>query len=334
MSRPSVPTKEGQPRGITTAALAWTTFAVNGIVILQGAVVRATGSGAGCGRDWPRCQGGFLPLDHGIATWIEYSHRALSGVALLMGIWLLIRAFRLRKVNPGLLAWTVASTSFLGIEALIGAATVLTGLTGDNVSVARGLLVAFHLLNSLWLMGSLSLAVYHAHADRSWPPGWHGRSGLGWLVGLGLLGMMVVMFSGGISAMGNTMFPPESLQAGLAEDFSTASHPLIRLRIIHPFVGIAVGVYLWITHAATGWLRPVPEATQWRRLLLWVYAGQLVVGTVNLSLLGPIVLQLTHLVLAVGVFCLWTLVAWIVLTAPGPRVSGNLPWRSRETVSA
>ena len=64
--------------------LAWITLSVNLIVILQGAVVRATGSGAGCGRDWPRCQGEILPLDHGLATWIEYSHRALSGVALLL----------------------------------------------------------------------------------------------------------------------------------------------------------------------------------------------------------------------------------------------------------
>ena len=335
MSRQSAPVNEDQLRGITTPALAWLTLAVNGIVILQGALVRATGSGAGCGRDWPRCQGEFLPLGHGIATWIEFSHRALSGVALLMGVWLLVRALRLRKANPGLLAWTVASTAFLGIEALIGAATVLTGLTGDNVSVARGLLVAFHLLNSLWLMGSLSLAVYHAGTVRAWPPGWHGQSGLGWLIGLGLLAMMVVMFSGGIAAMGNTMFPPESLEAGLSEDFSAASHPLIRLRILHPLLAIAVGVYLWAIHAITGWLKPVSEAVQWRRLLLWTYAVQLVIGTVNLSLLGPIALQLMHLAAAVGVFCLWTLVAWIVLTAPGPaRTPGSLPWRNRAAVSA
>ena len=73
-------------------ALAWTTLSVNIIVILQGAVVRATGSGAGCGRDWPRCQGELVPLDHGLATWLEFSHRALSGLALLMGIWLLVKA--------------------------------------------------------------------------------------------------------------------------------------------------------------------------------------------------------------------------------------------------
>ena len=146
--------------------LAWTTLSVNTIVILQGAVVRATGSGAGCGRDWPRCQGEILPLDHGLATWIEFSHRALSGVALLFGIWLLVKAVRLRHDLPGFLPFAIISAIFLLFEALIGAGTVLTGLTGDNVSVARGLLVAFHLLNSMLLVGALALTTVHAYPGR------------------------------------------------------------------------------------------------------------------------------------------------------------------------
>ena len=188
--------------------LAWITLSVNLIVILQGAVVRATGSGAGCGRDWPRCQGEILPLEHGLATWIEYSHRALSGVALLFGIWLLVKAVRLRHELPGFLPFAIISAIFLLFEALIGAGAVLTGLTGDNASVARGLLVAFHLLNSMLLVGALALATVHAYPGRTWPPVWTGQTGLKILISVSLLGMMILMFSGGIAAMGNTMFPP------------------------------------------------------------------------------------------------------------------------------
>ena len=195
--------------------LAWITLSVNLIVILQGAVVRATGSGAGCGRDWPRCQGEILPLEHGLATWIENSHRALSGVALLLGIWLLVKAVRLRHELPGFLPFAIISAIFLLFEALIGAGTVLTGLTGDNVSVARGLVVAFHLLNSMLLVAALALATVHAYPGHTWPPVWTGQTGLKILIGVSLLGMTVLMFSGGIAAMGNTMFPPESLQEGL-----------------------------------------------------------------------------------------------------------------------
>ena len=312
-------------------ALAWTTLSVNCIVILQGAFVRATGSGAGCGRDWPRCQGEILPLEHGLATWIEFSHRALSGLALIMGIWLLVKALRLRHQLPGFLTFAATSAVFLLIEALIGAGAVLTGLTGDNVSVARGLLVAFHLLNSLLLVGALALATLHAYPGRTWPPVWSGQTGLKLLIAVGLLAMMALMFSGGIAAMGNTMFPPESLQEGLSQDFSRAAHPLIRLRILHPFLGIGVGVYLWLSHALTGWLKPAPAARPFRLLLLAVYGLQLVVGAVNLALLGPIPLQLLHLALAVAAFALWSVVGWLTLSAPRPAgAAQSAPWQAKE----
>ncbi len=327
----SVAEKQGPYVSMKASVLAWSTLVVNTIVILQGAIVRATGSGAGCGRDWPRCQGEFLPLEHGMATWIEYSHRALSGVALLMGVWLLARAIRLRHDLPGFMPCAVAAMSFLTIEALIGAGTVLTGLTGDNVSVARGLLVAFHLLNSLLLMGALALTTVYAYPGHPWPPVWAGQTGLKILMGVGLLGMMVLMFSGGIAAMGNTMFPPESLQAGLAEDFSASSHPLIRLRILHPFLAIGVGVYLWLSHAAVGWLKPVAQVKRYRDWLLWIYGLQLLVGAANLALLGPIALQLLHLVLAIGAFVLWTVVAWLTLSMPRTRtVVFPMPWQAKE----
>ena len=311
--------------------LAWITLSVNVIVILQGAVVRATGSGAGCGRDWPRCQGEILPLEHGLATWIEYSHRALSGVALLLGIWLLVKAVRLRHELPGFLPFAMISAIFLLFEALIGAGTVLTGLTGDNVSVARGLVVAFHLLNSMLLVGALALATVHAYPRHTWPPVWTGQTGLKFLIGVSLLGMTILMFSGGIAAMGNTMFPPESLQEGLTDDFSPQAHPLIRLRILHPFLAIGVGAWLWISHAVTGWLKPTAQARRFRNLLLVVIGVQLLVGTVNLAMLGPIPLQLMHLALAVAAFGLWSAVGWLTLSSP--RTGSVVPsalWQAKE----
>ena len=311
--------------------LAWTTLSINTVVILQGALVRATGSGAGCGRDWPRCQGEILPLDHGLATWMEFSHRALSGVALIMGVWLLVKAVRMRHELPGFLPFAIASAVFLLIEALIGAATVLTGLTGDNVSVARGLLVAFHLLNSLFLVGALALTTVYAYPGHSWPPAWTGQTGLKILFAAGMLGMMLLMFSGGISAMGNTMFPPDSLEEGLREDFSAASHPLIRLRILHPFLGIGVGVYLWVSYALTGWFKRAPQVGRFRKMLLLVFVVQLLVGTVNLAMLGPIPLQILHLALAVAVFALWSVVGWLTLSAPRTgSFAPSMPWQTKE----
>ena len=143
--------------------------------------------------------------------------------------------------------------------------------------------------------------------------------------------MMILMFSGGIAAMGNTMFPPESLQEGLSEDFSRRAHPLIRLRILHPFLAIGVGAWLWISHAVTGWLKPTPQARRFRNLLLLVYGAQLLVGTVNLAMLGPIPLQLLHLALAVAAFGLWPVVGWLTLSAsPTGSFIPSVSWQAKE----
>ena len=62
---------------------AWAVLAANLLVILWGAYVRASGSGAGCGSHWPLCNGEVVPHSPRIQTVIEFTHRAMSGVALL-----------------------------------------------------------------------------------------------------------------------------------------------------------------------------------------------------------------------------------------------------------
>src|SRR3712207_8988616 len=62
------------------------------LVLLMGATVTSTGSGEGCGRSWPLCNGEFIP-EFAVATAIEYSHRAVTGVEGLLllaasaGLW-------------------------------------------------------------------------------------------------------------------------------------------------------------------------------------------------------------------------------------------------------
>ncbi len=64
------------------ARFAWAAVAYNLVVVLWGALVRATGSGAGCGGHWPLCNGEWTPHSPAIATLIEFTHRAMSGLAL------------------------------------------------------------------------------------------------------------------------------------------------------------------------------------------------------------------------------------------------------------
>ena len=69
---------------------AWFVIGWNVVTILLGALVRATHSGAGCGRSWPTCQGQLVP-ELGGATTVEFTHRAASGLALA-----------LTQIKPGL----------------------------------------------------------------------------------------------------------------------------------------------------------------------------------------------------------------------------------------
>lgn len=293
-----------QPK-MSTLALAWTNIIAVSVVILQGAIVRVTGSGAGCGSHWPTCNGEIIPLAPSTETMIEFSHRLLSLVVLILGAWLLRRAFRSRKENPGLWVSAAAAFFFLIVEALLGAATVVLGLTGDNASVGRGLMVASHLVNSLLLVGMLTLTVIYARAkDTPWPLRMRRQGTLTTVLGIGFVGMLVLMFSGGIAAMGNTMFPSESLRAGIAADFDPTSHLLIRLRILHPLIAIGVGVYLFLSLGLGWWLKPVAQAKRFAQALLGVYIVQLIIGTANLALLAPVVLQLLHLMTAILAFAL------------------------------
>lgn len=293
-------------RKISLSTLAWTALAANVVVILQGAIVRITHSGAGCGRHWPLCNGEVIPLAPTTETLIEFTHRLLSLGVLILGVWVLRRAFQVRKEQPGTYFFASASFVLLLIEALLGALTVLWGLTADNTTVARGLMVATHLVNSMLLVGALSGTVMYATGRGRWPLKIGAQSVLTTTFGVGLIGMLVVMFSGGIAAMGNTMFPSESLAAGLAADFNPDSHPLIRLRILHPLIAVTVGIYLFVSLGFGWWLKPAPEARGYTRALLATYLIQLGIGTFNLALLAPAVLQVLHLFVSVVSFGLLT----------------------------
>src|SRR5713101_9203967 len=73
---------------------AWAVLGWNLLVILWGAYVRATGSGAGCGSHWPLCNGEFLPTTPQTQTVIEFTHRVTSGLSLVLVAILLIWCWR------------------------------------------------------------------------------------------------------------------------------------------------------------------------------------------------------------------------------------------------
>jgi heme A synthase len=274
---------------------AWAVLAANVLVILWGAFVRATGSGAGCGGNWPLCHGNVVPFSPTVETLIEYTHRLTSGLALLLtlAMTLLSRKFahgrRVRKA-------AFAAGVFILLEALIGAGLVLFDLVGGNTSVVRAFASAVHLSNTYLLLGSITLTAVWAHSDRE---PFRSPGGQKWLlISIALVGMIVVGAMGSITALGDTIFPSGSVSSGFLEEMDPASHFLVRLRVIHPIVALVIGAFILIAVRAGWFAFEHGQESSYAGILTSLIILQWIAGAVNVLLLAPIWMQIIHLFVA------------------------------------
>ena len=267
-------------------------------VILWGAYVRATGSGAGCGEHWPLCNGVVIPRAERLQTVIEFLHRATSGISLSLTALGVLWAWKASR--PGALIRKVAVLSGVAIllEALLGAALVLLKLVEFDQSAARAVSISLHLANTLFLLATLTTLVFASAEPANFErrkisilP----RSTLFWgaLAGFVILGM-----SGAVTALGDTLFPAKDLLTGVAQDFVSGAHFLLRLRVIHPLVatGWIVLGFLWSQQIEER------ELIRLRSGLIGLMILQFLIGFLNWILLAPNLLQLLHLLVADLIF--------------------------------
>jgi heme A synthase len=269
------------------ARYAWGVLAYNVAVVLWGAYVRATGSGAGCGNHWPLCNGEVAPQLASLKRFIEFTHRASSGVDTFLILGLVIWAFRaFPKRHPVRLGATLTGI-FLVTEALLGALLVKLGLVENNASGARAFADGAHLVNTLTLLACITLTAWWAEGR----PRLRIAGRAGWFACISLAMVVLLGISGVIAALGDTLFPATSLQIGLSQDLDTTANVLLRLRLWHPL--IAGGTAAWLAFYAL---------TSASRKLAWTVGGllaaQLAAGILNLVLLAPVWMQMVHLLLA------------------------------------
>ena len=155
------------PKSAKYTSFAWFVAFYNLLVVLWGAVVRATNSGAGCGSDWPVCQGEIIPSLENTKTLIEYIHRLSSGLALILVLVLLLWGWKLSQKDQRLRKILQLSFIFLLLEALLGAGLVIFNLVAENVSLARALYITLHLANTSILLGLLFLSAWWSDDKRS-----------------------------------------------------------------------------------------------------------------------------------------------------------------------
>jgi heme A synthase len=299
------------------AAYAWSVLAYNVAVILWGALVRATGSGAGCGDHWPLCNGQVLPRAAQTQTLIEFTHRTTSGLAGIVIIILVVWAFRAFPKGHAVRRAATLSLVFVIFEGLIGAALVKLGLVATNDSVARAAAMSLHLVNTLILLAVLALTAWWATAERAGDLAANVRRqrGLAWALAACLVGTIFLAASGAVIALGATLFPVKSAAQGLAQDLSPAAHFLVRLRLIHPIFAVAFSLFVVFTAVTLSLTRQSREVVTLARAQVALFILQLIIGGVNLALHAPVWLQLVHLLAANLVWVSLVLMAESALAA-------------------
>jgi heme A synthase len=278
------------------AKYAWFVLVFNLGVIMWGAYVRATGSGAGCGSHWPLCNGVVIPRSDQIETMVEFTHRLSSGAAFLLVVGILIWAWRIYPRGHRVRSAAIFSMAFMIAEALVGAGLVLFELVAENASTGRAFSVSVHLVNTFILLACITLTAWWASGGKPVMVQW--RKVEVWLLLVGFIGVLVLGTSGALTALGDTLFPVDSIEEGIRQDFSSAAHFLVRLRIIHPGVAVIVASYLILV---INWINSKIKKRMNRQigwLLMSLFVVQLVAGVVNVLLLAPVWMQMLHLLLA------------------------------------
>jgi cytochrome c oxidase assembly protein subunit 15 len=300
-------------------ALRWTAglaVALTFVLIVLGAVVRATNSGLSC-PDWPTCYGHWLPLPGDVAAlpdvgytygqiMLEWAHRLLAGVILgPLILAIAILAWRQRERDPRLPWVGGALLLLLLVQAGLGGVTVLDSNSPWSV--------ALHLGTALLLLTVLLLIVERASpAAPTWPvPRPVPRAAaLAWLlVWLTMLSAAMVAKSGASLACATWPDCGGLLLPDLAD-------PSIRLNVAHRALAAASTLALVLLCLAAR--RPeVPEPLErWAGSALLLLGVELLLGAAVVWSEIELVLAVLHQSLGVLVFVVVTAVLWRSRKAP------------------
>lgn len=292
--------------------LAWSVLWLTVAVVIGGALVRATDSGAGCGESWPICGGQIIPEIGNYHTAIEVSHRLMTG---LLGFFVIALYVLVRRDFPKqhrLYRAVVVGGILLIVESLLGASLVIFGWVEFDASIARLIVVPLHLVNTFMLVGAFTVTAFFAsggngfriHLDRT-------RDKL-LVAGLGVV--LLIGATGALNALADTLIQSDALRQAGDGEFLVTEPVLRRVRAIHPFVAIigGLGIYMLVRYLATGASRTVRRLALGIQGIVWL---QFIVGLLNIALEVPLETQLIHLFVAD--------VLWIALVLLGCHLLGG-----------
>jgi heme A synthase len=295
--------------------LAWAVLAFTVLVILGGAIVRATGSGDGCGETWPACSDRIIPVNAGVETMIEFGHRLMSGAAIL-GIAALFFWSRRLYERGDLVRWgATAAGVLIVVEALVGASLVLFGWVDDDASIARMIVVPIHLVNTMLLLGALTVTAWWSSGRPRPRRAEHPMEAR--RLAIGAAGLLVVATLGAINALADTLYPADDFLSGVREELTAGAPFLVQARVLHPVTAILVGLgvaYL-VLNLSTDTRDPTSRLG---RIIFGLVLVQFGIGITNVLLATPLETQVVHLAIADAIWIAYVLFAASLLGEPVP----------------
>ncbi len=141
--------------------MAWSTVGMVFLVNLMGFLDTHTGSALGCGAEWPLCSGHLVPSQWNLQRAVEFGHRGIVMLAVILTVFTGIWALRSQSWRPGVRWWVAMGLAFVAIQAALGALAV--------VFVNPSWVLAFHFGCSLLaLSGFFLLALTLGRRPNSW----------------------------------------------------------------------------------------------------------------------------------------------------------------------
>ncbi len=265
-------------------------------LITLGAVVRSTDSGLGCSDHWPGCNGSLIPDFTNHQVVIEFSHRFVALIVMILIATMASRAFKARDTQPQLLVPSVSALALVLFQAGLGAVVVKLEL--EAASVVIHMVTAMSLLALLIYIAVLagpSSSAFHTHPVDAQLSKTMRRAALA------VLALMAVgSYMSGVEGSGRVFNDWPLMDGALIPDLGIE---LMAVHFFHRAAALVVGLALVV--AAMGVLRrksEFPIASKLVHAAIGLFAVEVLIGAANVWFdLNPVVVTLHLLVSA----CIW-----------------------------
>ena len=272
------------------------------LLVAVGGLVRATKSGLGCGTDWPHCSGRLVPALENRAMVIEYSHRFVAGMVILLLATLMVMAFRQKQATRIKKASTIAFGLVL-FQALLGMIVVILELQAVSV--------VLHLGTAMALMAVVLYLAITVDEDTSTA----GDRILSQRAAIGAAAVIVLLLVGSyVSGLrAGYVFPDWPLMDGrLVPDLG------VQLKAIHflhrVLAAVTAVIVVWAVSGAFKLRREMPGAYRLAHIAVGLFALEIGIGAANVFTGGNDAFVTLHL--AIGAAIWSTLVSLAMVTRP------------------